>query len=395
MQFFKYIVIFILILTTSINSSYAQDSNTTNKSSKKVKEKKPKKEKKEKKPKKEKKEKKPKKEKKEKKPKKVKEEKQAKEKKASETDSSSEGEDKNFGPVFNGASISASAGVNIYFGDIADYNLFPKLSEFGEKSNSAFKFSIARDIKWGLGAKFNYQSGKLQGTRQTGRNSTKLSFENSFFAISLQPQYLISDILFKKDETRRFKIYAQIGIGYMWYRTKLYDTKTLNTKDYEGYIEVEETEAFAQKVLSDKTSKATTLTIPYGVTVVYKLNHKIDLHLDFTQSSTTTDRLDAFSRDWTAKDKYEYVGIGLTYNFNRTSDDAPKKRSKKDGIKTFEDDSLNNSGSTPSMLSKPRTKKKGLFGKKKKSEDDELLNIRLKLFETQLKLFEMQYLLGK
>lgn len=385
MIFLRHLILSIFILSC-VASSYAQTMGDppSGKSSKK--DKKPKKVKKSKK------------DKKVKKDKKSKKETKPKKEKTTSNEASDEGTEKNFGPIFDGASISVSAGINTYFGDLADYNIFPRFSQFGDHTSSAFKFSIARDIKWGLGAKFNYQSGKLQGTRQTGGNSTKLSFENSFFDISLQPRYLISDILFKKDETRRFKIYAQIGVGYMWYRTKLYDTKTLNTKDYEGYVEVEETEALAQKVLSDKTSKATTLTIPYGLTVVYKLNHKIDLHLDFTQSSTTTDRLDAFSRDWTAKDKYDYVGIGITYNFNRTSDDAPKKRSKKNEIKTFDDDSLNNTGDATNMLSKPKTRKKGLFGKRnkrKKSEDDELLNIRLKLFETQLKLFEMQYLLGK
>lgn len=320
-----------------------------------------------------------------------------KDKKATSTSNESEGgADKNFGTIFDGASVLVSGGINAYMGDIADYTLFPKFNQFGTHTSSAFKFSIARDIKWGLGAQLNYQSGKLIGTRKTGAQSSTVSFENSFFDISLQPRYLLSDILFQKNENRRFKIYAQLGIGYMWYRTQLYDTKTLNTRDYEGYIEVETTEDLSQKTLSDKTAKATTFTIPYGLTVTYKLNHKIDLYLDITQSNTTTDRLDAFSRDWTAKDKYDYVGIGLVYNFNRTADDAPKKRSKKDEIKTFEDGSANNSsalGNSANMLSKP--KKKGLFGKRKKSEDDELLNIRLKLFETQLKLFEMQYLLGK
>jgi len=309
---------------------------------------------------------------------------------------SEDGADKNFGPIFDGASVMASAGINAYMGDIADYTLFPSFNQFGSHTSSAFKLSIARDIKWGLGAQLNYQSGKLIGTRKTGAQSSTVSFENSFFDISFQPRYLISDILFEKNENRRFKIYAQLGIGYMWYRTQLYDSQTLNTKGYEGYIEHESTEPLSQKTLSDKTAKATTFTIPYGLTVTYKLNQKIDLYLDITQSNTTTDRLDAFSRDWTAKDKYDYIGIGLVYNFNRTADDAPKKRSKRDEIKTFEDDSANNSSAldnNTNTLSKP--KKKGFFGNRKKSGDDELLNIRLKLFETQLKLFEMQYLLGK
>lgn len=304
-------------------------------------------------------------------------------------DSSGDGVDKNFGTVFDGFSISLSAGMNVYFGDIAAYNLFPRPSQFGDHITGAFKASIARDIKWGLGVKFNYQRGSLEGTRKTGKNSSVKSFQNRFYDMSLQVRYILSDALFKKSKDGRFKLYGHAGFGSMWYRTQLYDTETLNTKDYEGFIEVENTQGLAQKTLSDKTPKARTWTVPYGVTLMYRHNHKMNFHLDFTQTATFTDRLDAFDRDWTAKDKYDYIGLGVTYNFNRTLDDAPKKRKKKDAMEDGKDSEAtsDNSGSA----------KKGLFGgkKRKKGDDDELLNIRLKLFETQLKLFEMQYLLGK
>ena len=176
----------------------------------------------------------------------------------------------------------------------------------------------------------------------------------------------------------------------MWYRSRLYDTKTFGTKDYEGWVEVEATEQLAQKTLSDKVARAKTFTIPYGLTVNYKYNYKIDIHLDITQTSTFTDRIDAFRRDWTAYDKYSYIGLGLTYNFNRTADDAPKKREKTKKKDKEKATSSNDDNIKQSLLSKKSDKKS-----KKNNEDDELLNIRLKLFETQLKLFEMQYLLGQ
>ena len=303
---------------------------------------------------------------------------------ATDDDAADASADKNFGKIFDGASVSFSFGTNNYFGDIADYSVFPRPNQMKEFLTPGFKFSIARDIKWGLGAELNYQKGSLIGTRKTGKNSSIKSFENHFYDISLQIKYDLGSVLFKKKKNTRLKLYGKFGIGYMFYRTQLFDTKTLNTKDFEGYIESENTLGTAQKTLSDKTPIAKTLTVPYGVTATYKINHKIDIHFDFTQSSTFTDRLDAFNRSWTAKDKYNYMGLGITYNFNRSLEDAPKKREKK----------VNNDQET--KTSETTTNKKGLFGnKKKKVKDDELLNIRLKLFETQLKLFEMQYLLGQ
>lgn len=308
----------------------------------------------------------------------------------SDDDSSDEG-NKNFGPVFNGAYISLSAGMNVYFGDIAAYNLFPRPSQFNEHITSGFKATIGREIKWGIGAQLNYQKGSLIGTRKTGKNSSLISFRNSFYDISLQVNYRLNDVLFKKNEYNRFTLYGHIGFGSTWYRSQLFDTSTLNTKDYEGYIEVDATQGLAQKTLSDKVKKAQTWTVPYGIRLNYKYNYKIDFHFDFTQTSTFTDRLDAFSRDWTANDKYDYIGIGVTYNFNRSAEDAPKKKEKKEIKKDILDDGVTSDKDDNIRNNLPNKKKRN---KGNKGDDDELLNIRLKLFETQLKLFEMQYLLG-
>lgn len=322
--------------------------------------------------------------------KKEKKEKEPKAEKVTSTDdNSSEEGDKSLGVVFDGASIAVSAGLNYYMGDIASYKYFPRSSQYKSHFTGGFKASIARDIKWGLGAQLNYQRGSLTGTRKTGKNSSTVSFENQFFDMSFQVRYLLNKAMFKKNEYNRFYIYGSVGFGSMWYRTRLYDTETLNTKDFEGWVEVENTKGLAQKTLSDKTSRARTWTVPYGLTVNYRYNYKIDIHLDITQTSTFTDRLDAFDRSWTAKDKYNYIGLGITYNFNRTKDDAPKKKEKviKDDTETSE----NNEDIKSSILSRNKSNK----SKKSSSKDDELLNIRLKLFETQLKLFEMQYLLGQ
>jgi hypothetical protein len=323
------------------------------------------------------------------KPPKVKKEKPPKvkkEKTSSSSESSGEGGNKNFGPALDGAFISLSAGTNMYFGDLAAYNLFPRPSQFSDHLTSAFKATMGRDIKWGLGAQLNYQTGSLIGTRKTGKHSSTYSFNNKFYDISLQLNYNLNDVISKKSEFNRFTIYGHIGFGSMWYRTQLYDTYTFGTKDYEGYVEVDNTQSLAQKTLSDNAKRARTWTIPYGVRINYRYNYKMDFHFDFTQTSTFTDRLDAFSRDWTANDKYNYVGIGVTFNFNRSSDDAPKKKAKKE----IPDDESTSDNSD--------NLKNKIFGGKKKrksSKEDELLNVRLKLFETQLKLFEMQYLLNK
>ncbi|GAB4256173.1 MAG: hypothetical protein Kow0079_13250 [Vicingaceae bacterium] len=307
-----------------------------------------------------------------------------------ETASNEEGGNENLGPVFDGMYIFASGGWSVYYGDLAEYHFFPYLNEFGQKSDGAYRLGFGRDIIYGIGAEFYFQKGTLSGSRKPGKNSTWVSFENKFYDMAISAKYYnLTNTVFGKNEYRRWYVYGQIGIGMMWYRSQLYDTETLNTKDYEGYTPTENTESLAQQTLLDKTKRSKSLTVPYALTFGYRINYKTDLNLIISQTNTFTDRLDAWNRSWTAKDKYNYIGIGITYNFNRDKEkDAIKKRPKK------EKDSDNATDETTSATPKSDGLLSRLFGgKRKNSKEDELLNIRLKLFETQLKLFEMQYLL--
>jgi len=83
-----------------------------------------------------------------------------------------------------------------------------------------------------------------------------------------------------------------------------------------------------------------------------------------------------------AKHTNMYSAFGLTYTFGRSADEYDYDRT--------ESEAASGGGGT-----KKRGLFGGLFGGKRttaRSGDDELLNLRLKLFETQLKPFEMQYL---
>ncbi len=291
--------------------------------------------------------------------------------------------EENLGPVFDGAFAKISAGPSIYYGDLADYYVFPKFSQFGTHIRSAYKIEIGRDIIGKLGASFHFQKGSLKGTRRPGEQSREVFFRTDYNDIALSVRYRLSESLLRANPYRRYYFNAFVGAGMMWWRSQLYDRETKYTKDYEGYIETESTVNSPNKGLLDKAKRPNILVIPYGVTFGYRLNFKTDIFVDVSQTSTFTDRLDAWARSWTAKDKYLYIGVGVTYNFNRSkAEDGIKKKEKPE-----KEESEETSEATPAPT------KKGLFGKRRKSKDDELLNIRLKLFETHLKLFEMQYLL--
>lgn len=312
--------------------------------------------------------------------------------------SSDDGINQNLGPVFEGAWLSASAGPMYYQGDLAQYYVFPKIKDWGESFRSGYKVTLGRDIMWGLGAQFHFQKGSLKGTRQPGPQSTWVYFRSDFHDIGLSIKYDLNDLLFSKENAdyRRCYLHGKAGFGMVWYRSQLFDRETNATKDYEGYIETEETKHLAQKTLVDKEKMPYAFTVPVGLKFGYRINHKADIFLDITLTNTFTDRLDAWSRSWTANDKYTYIGAGFTFNFNRDEEnDKIKKRSESSSIDdAYEEDS--ESASSSDVEDKEGILASIFSGKKKakkSASDDEVLNMKLKLFEIQLKLFEMQYML--
>src|SRR5690606_33093743 len=117
-------------------------------------------------------------------------------------------------------------------------------------------------------------------------------------------------------------------------------------------------------------------------------------------NNLSTDRLDTWDRDFSAQDKYSYFGVGLRYNFNREKSQYPKKKIKEVKVHKADDEKWKLFGSKKEnvepnavKLDEPiASRKSGKIDQSRESE--ELEQVKLKMFELQLKLFEMQYLLN-
>ncbi len=153
---------------------------------------------------------------------------------AQDTSSDDEGAgsgEENLGPVFDGAFAKISAGPSIYYGDLADYYVFPKFSQFGTHIRSAYKIQIGRDIIGKLGASFHFQKGSLKGTRRPGAQSREVFFRTNYNDMAISIRYKLSESLLRANPYRRYYFNAFIGVGMMWWRTQLYDRLTKYTKD--------------------------------------------------------------------------------------------------------------------------------------------------------------------
>jgi len=305
---------------------------------------------------------------------------------------------------FNTLAVGGSFGYSWFHGSLADYETFAPLKDGGQYYNFAWRIHASRDIKWGLRGKIQFEKGSLSGGRLPGLQSLPVDFETDFNSLSLLVNYDLLNALFNKKydneglKSYKFFFLAELGIGVTWFRSvSWWDTERNQVRDYVGYTVTNPDAPTSRYLLKAKDSPEVALNIPVGFTAGYRLNHKTDVTISYTLNNTITKKLDTWSREFNSNDKYSYIGVGLRYNFNRDKEDYPPKKEKSD---------------------KEEKEKWRLFGSKKEdvepsdvelneplesrksnpinpeSQDEDLEEIRMKMFELQLKLFEMQYLLN-
>ena len=317
--------------------------------------------------------------------------------------------DKNGNPIefFNGVSVGASAGLGLFHGSLAEYDIFAPFDDFGKYYKFAWRVYAEKKFKFGLGAKLEFETGSLGGGRRPGKESLPVDFETEFSTINAKGSWDILNQLFSKDkDLKDYKFYlnGELGIGLTFYRSfstwRPVEGQQGEVRDYVGYTVVDENPPTQRYQLDQEDSPAIAVNIPVGFTFGYRVNYKTDITFSYTLNNLLTDDLDTWDRDFSANDKYSYFGLGLRYNFNRTKSQYPKKKEKK------------------AKEEKEEGKKWRLFGSKKEDvepkdvnleeplesrksnpitpdqADENLEEIRMKMFELQLKLFEMQYLLN-
>jgi len=313
-------------------------------------------------------------------------------------------EDEQLIAFFNGFSVGASAGLALFHGSLADYDIFAPFEDFGTYYQFGWRVYAEKKFDFGLGAKLEFEKGTLGGGRLIGKESLPLDFESEYSTINAKASFDILNQLFGKGkdlDDYKFYLNAEIGIGVTFFRAistwRPVGTQQGEIRDYVGYTVVDENPPTQRYTLEEKTSPAVALNIPIGFTAGYRVNHKTDITVSYALNNLATDRLDSWDRDFSANDKYSYFGVGLRYNFNRTKDQYPKKKVKEE--------------------KEPKDKKWSLFGSKKEDvqpnevnlpgpiesrqsnpitpdqSDEQMNDIKMKMFELQLKLFEMQYLL--
>ncbi|MCA1762306.1 MAG: hypothetical protein ABR574_04845 [Cryomorphaceae bacterium] len=309
---------------------------------------------------------------------------------------------------FNGFSMGVSGGLGLFHGSLADYDMFAPLDDFDSYYNFAWRVYAAREIKWGLGAKLQFEKGELSGGRLPGKESLPVDFETKYNTLSGLVTFDLFNALFNKKkglENHKFYAFAEVGIGVTFYRSfttwRPVGTQQGEIRDFYGYTVQDDMPPTQRYLLKGRTSPEVALNFPVGFTAGYRINHKADITFSYTLNNTTTKQLDAWSREFNSNDKYSYFGVGVRYNFNREKEQYPKKKEKEPKEKKDKKWSLFGSKKDDVQpadvkLSEPIESRKSnkITDGADNNDNGDLEEIRMKMFELQLKLFEMQYLLN-
>lgn len=314
----------------------------------------------------------------------------------------------NYMPIKQGWFIGADVGTTFFYGDVSLYNNFPKFKDLSKSTGTGLCVFGGKKFLFGLAAEIQLFKGTLKGEKISG-NLYPRYFNADLMGYSVNAKYNLSQLLFRDKNDRSFfnrmSLFLTVGGGQTFFRSRLYKLANNNQWYLErvsGFTSSGIDSAgigSAGGLVTDKAKTVSAIILPIGGKINFKLNQKTDLVLDVSYVTVFSDQVDAWVRTWSHKDRYLYMGLGMMYNFGAKSEaDIPDSdrilrnkvgfRSNKKSNNNFDDAYDSNAGSD--------TDNKGLFkGKssgKKQSKADKDLEIKLKMYELQLKLFEMQYL---
>lgn len=307
----------------------------------------------------------------------------------------------NYMSLKQGWFIGADVGPTLFYGDVALYNNLPKIGDYSKSLGRGFSVFGGKKFKFGLSAEIQLFKGTVKGEKESEKLYRR-RFNADLMGYSVSAKYNLSQLIFREKNDRKFfnriSLYLTVGCGQTFFRSRLYKLASNDLwylEKVSGFTSSGIDSAGVGKaggLVQDRAKTVSAIILPIGGKINFKLNQKTNLVLDINYVTAFTDQMDSWVRTWSHKDRYLYTGVGIMHNFgmakeaDMTDGDKLLRPKVKNGKSAGIDDGYEKSNS-----SNNGSKKTGLFKKKEKKEDKDL-EIKMKLYELQLKLFEMQYL---
>jgi outer membrane protein OmpA-like peptidoglycan-associated protein len=222
---------------------------------------------------------------------------------------------------YNKWSIYAYGGLSQFYGDIVPrYSFSPLFKHQGIVSLNGF-VGVSRQLTrlFSFDGRFqiaNLASERLYTIAYTNSGTPEgdsLYFKGDLFNISLASTFSFSNWFWPNVKNRHWNAYFILGTGFTFYRSASYymnKNKENQIYDYYGFKKVNNYDL-------EKDNRQIVPSATIGIGLKYRLTKRLDLGIEFTETSVYNDRLDAYVRVLSERDKFGHLDIGLSYHFEK------------------------------------------------------------------------------
>jgi len=207
--------------------------------------------------------------------------------------------------------IGLSVGPTFFSGDLNPNRFLPQSGDW----RFAGAFSFGRKISQVFSLRGQVLYGTVAGKKASKQDGTpvNLSFNSMIVDGNINTMINFSNLIGGFNPKRTFFVYGTVGIGAAYWKTTQDDMITGLT------------------VPNGASSGNTTAVIPVGLGAYYSIANKVNLGLEYSFRTLTTDMLDGVAEGFKL-DMYSLLSFNITLNLNKPSRKSPDVVDyKKDG----------------------------------------------------------------
>jgi len=213
---------------------------------------------------------------------------------------------------YNTWSVTLSGGSMLFYGDLRQFDSYLISAQNGKdwfgfttdisERNMGFGLAVSKQLTSVFGVQGELQKGKLGGVKR----SVDAYFTADVLKCGINGTVNFKNLFFPNCKNHSISVYGIAGLGYLDFKTV---EKTISTDA--------EIMSYGYGNNEQKKKQTTELAFPFGLGLKYKIFPKLDLGVECILNNINTDKLDALVRANTAKDKYSYTAITLTYQIGK------------------------------------------------------------------------------
>jgi len=204
-------------------------------------------------------------------------------------------------------SVTLSGGSMLFYGDIRQYGIYPvgkhSYPNISERKGG-FGLAVNRKLSPIFSVQAQFQNGKLSGFKR----SADAYFNTSFNEYGVNGIINFIKLFFPNMENQNITIYGLLGVGMINFKSIEKSISTDNVISSYGY-----------EINGQKQKRTTEILFPVGLGAKYSINKQLDAGIEIIMNNVNTDKLDACIVPRSAKDKYGYTCVTLTYKIAQST----------------------------------------------------------------------------